>query len=241
MARPANAAVRETRRQSSPRELQSMDVSKALTAAEHSRRQFILNFAASRDTQLLIPGKKSDAVKAAEEWVAVWLRQNGYRDVKHDFFRYTVDARLWAAHVGDDIDFPFAFMRGRFEASVSDGSEADDKRPDSEPSLDAKDIEAGQGDVDSAATPPPPATPVGLRSPKRQQTREKQQSAPSTPLGRRQRSTTYPESPHKTALRDRSISLTSFDKPPKAGQDKIPLLARLGRSWSRRFSSASTS
>jgi hypothetical protein len=75
-----------------------MNVLKALTAAEHSRRQFILNFAASRDTQLLVPGKKADAVKAAEEWVAVWLSQNGYQAVNNDLFKYTVDARLWSAH-----------------------------------------------------------------------------------------------------------------------------------------------
>lgn len=75
-----------------------MNVLKALTAAEHSRRQFILNFAASRDTQLLVPGKKADAVKAAEEWVALWLSQNGYQTVNNEFFKYTVDARLWSAH-----------------------------------------------------------------------------------------------------------------------------------------------
>ena len=98
MARPANAAVREIRRRSTALDLERINVLKALTAAEHSRRQFILNFAASRDTQLLIPGKKSDAVKAAEEWVAVWLGQNGYQAVKNDFFKYTVDARLWSTH-----------------------------------------------------------------------------------------------------------------------------------------------
>ncbi|KAL2174127.1 uncharacterized protein P884DRAFT_263990 [Thermothelomyces heterothallicus CBS 202.75] len=69
---------------------------------------------------------------------------------------------------------------------------------------------------------------------------QKQQSAPSTPLTRRQRSTTYPK-PHEISLRDRSMSLTGFDamKSPKAGQEKVPFLARLGRSWSRRLSSAS--
>jgi hypothetical protein len=98
MARPANAAVRESRRRSTPLDVERMNVMKALTAAEYSRRQFILNFAASRDTQLLIPGQKSDAVKAAEEWVAVWLNQTGFDNVNNEFFKYTVDARLWIAH-----------------------------------------------------------------------------------------------------------------------------------------------
>jgi hypothetical protein len=79
-------------------DLERMNVLKALTAAEHSRRQFILNFAASRDTQLLVPGKKADAVKAAEEWVALWLSQNGYQTVNNELFKHTVDARLWSAH-----------------------------------------------------------------------------------------------------------------------------------------------
>lgn len=75
-----------------------MNVIKALTAAEYSRRQFILNFAASRDTQLLIPGQKSDAIKVAEEWVAAWLSQSGFDNVNSEFFRYTVDSRLWTTH-----------------------------------------------------------------------------------------------------------------------------------------------
>jgi hypothetical protein len=94
----ANAAVRERRRRSTPLDLERMNVQKALTAAEYSRRQFILNFAASRDTQLLVPGQKSDAVKAAEEWVALRLAQNGYQAVNNEFFKYSVDARLWSAH-----------------------------------------------------------------------------------------------------------------------------------------------
>lgn len=98
MAVPANAAVRESRRKATAQEWERMNVLKALTAAEHSRRQFILNFAASRDTALLVPGHKADAVKAAEEWVAVWFSQSGYDRVDNEFFKYTVDARLWATH-----------------------------------------------------------------------------------------------------------------------------------------------
>jgi hypothetical protein len=98
MAAPANAAVRENRRRSTPLDLERINVIKALTAAEYSRRQFILNFAATRNTNLLIPGQKSDAVKAAEEWVAAWLTQTDYDSEDQDFFRYSVDARLWSAH-----------------------------------------------------------------------------------------------------------------------------------------------
>lgn len=98
MARPANVAVRENRRRSTPLDLERINVMKALTAAEHSRRQFILNFAASKDTRLLIPGQKSSAVKAAEEWVAVWLNKTGLDNVNSEFFKYTVDARLWITH-----------------------------------------------------------------------------------------------------------------------------------------------
>ena len=98
MAAPANAAVRENRRRSTTLDLERVNVMKALTAAEYSRRQFILNFAASRDTQLLVPGQKSDAVKSAEEWVVAWLAKNGHHAVKADFFKYTVDARLWNTH-----------------------------------------------------------------------------------------------------------------------------------------------
>jgi hypothetical protein len=41
--------------------------------------------------------------------------------------------------------------------------------------------------------------------------------------------------------RKRSMSLTSIDelKTPKAAQEKLPFIARLGRSWSRRLSSSS--
>ncbi|KAK4107360.1 hypothetical protein N656DRAFT_698185, partial [Canariomyces notabilis] len=107
----ANAAVRERRRRSTPVDLERIDVLKALTAAEYSRRQFILNFAASRDTQLLVPGQKSAAVKAAEEWVATCFAQNDMATANNDYFKYMVDARLWATHVGNDVEFPFSFMR----------------------------------------------------------------------------------------------------------------------------------
>ncbi|KAK3309448.1 uncharacterized protein B0T15DRAFT_3560 [Chaetomium strumarium] len=146
MAVPANAAVRENRRRATALELERINVIKALTAAEYSRRQFILNFAATRDTKLLIPGRKSDAVKAAEEWVAAWLSQTDYVGDDQELFKYSVDARLWATHVGSSIEFPFAFMRGSIEVSPSETSnEAELKDHGSEAFLlkeiDVRDVE----------------------------------------------------------------------------------------------------
>lgn len=97
MNNPANAAIREQRRRSTAFDIEQMNIMKALTAAEYSRRQFVLNFAASKDTQLLVPGKKADAIKEAEEWAVKYLNDNGFSIVNNDFFKYTVDARLWAA------------------------------------------------------------------------------------------------------------------------------------------------
>ncbi|KAK0631339.1 hypothetical protein B0T14DRAFT_392408, partial [Immersiella caudata] len=111
MTMPANAAIREQRRRSTHLDIEQMNVMKALTAAEYSRRQFVLNFAASKDTRLLIPGQKAEATKEAEEWAVAYLNRNGFSAVANDLFKYTVDARLWAALVGDETEFPFAFMR----------------------------------------------------------------------------------------------------------------------------------
>jgi len=97
MNNPANAAIREQRRRSTAFDIEQINIMKALTAAEYSRRQFVLNFAASKDTQLLVPGKKADVIKEAEEWAVKYLNDNGLSTVNNDFFKYTVDARLWAA------------------------------------------------------------------------------------------------------------------------------------------------
>jgi len=220
-----------------------MNVLKALTAAEYSRRQFILNFAASRDTQLLIPGQKSDAVKAAEEWVAGWLSQNGYQNVNNEFFKYTVDARLWSTHgtflescllrsltptVGDDVEFPFAFMRGTPETSPSEISsiEAEKMRPKSEAFLIGQDVDLRNGEMI-------PVAPAPAASPRKPQ----EQSATSAPQTRRRRSI---KQSVDVSDKKRSMSLNSIDelKNPKVSQDKFPFLVRLGRSWSRRVSAA---
>lgn len=107
----SNTSVRERRRRSNPHTIEQMDILRAITAAEYSRRQFVLNFAASRDTKLLVPGKKADVIKQAEEWVAQWMNANGYGIITHDHFKYTVDERLWYDLVGADLAFPFSFMR----------------------------------------------------------------------------------------------------------------------------------
>ena len=95
MTIPANAAIREQRRRSTTFDIEQMNVMKALTAAEYSRRQFVLNFAASKDTRLLIPGQKAEAIKEAEEWTVAYLNEHGFSAVANDLFKYTVDARLW--------------------------------------------------------------------------------------------------------------------------------------------------
>ncbi|KAK4129693.1 hypothetical protein N657DRAFT_91018 [Parathielavia appendiculata] len=233
MAAPANAAVRERRRRSTPLDLERMNVMKALTAAEHSRRQFILNFAASIDTQLLVPGQKSNAVKAAEEWVALQLAQDGYQAVNSDFFKYSVDVRLWSTHVGNDLEFPFAFMRGKGEAPSSDSSEADYKDVNSE-ALAGQENDIRKGEVISmAASPQSFAKSSQIMSPR------KQQFTPLTPQTRRQRSITTPGSADNS-VNKRSWSLNTLDElnDSKTNQGRFPFLVRLGRSWSRRRSAA---
>ncbi|KAK4236616.1 hypothetical protein C8A03DRAFT_45416 [Achaetomium macrosporum] len=229
MAVPANAAVRENRRRSTPLDLERINVIKALTAAEYSRRQFILNFAASRDTKLLVPGRKSDAIKAAEEWVAAWLSQSGYETSDHEFFKYSVDARLWSIHVGGDIEFPFAFMRGNIEAAPSESSnEAELKNHGSEAFL-LKEIDLRDGEI----------TPPAVQSP-RGSWRKQQQRKP--PLSTLQNDTQHPTKHYEPAeipsRKKRSLSSTSLED-PKASPGKSPFLVRLGRSWSRRLSSSS--
>ena len=54
-------------------------------------------------------------------------------------------------------------------------------------------------------------------------------------------STRHRDTADITSDRKRSMSLTSIDelKTPTAPQEKLPFIARLGRSWSRRLSSSS--
>ncbi|GAB1309941.1 hypothetical protein MFIFM68171_00151 [Madurella fahalii] len=220
----ANVAVRERRRRSTPVDLERMEIMKALTAAEHSRRQFILNFAASRDTRLLIPGQKSNAVKAAEEWVADWFARNAMESANSEYFKYMVDARLWTAHVGDELDFPFAFMRGKPEESLSSSSshETGPDRPKSEAFLVEQSIQKGGVDLS------PPVAVMAL---------PRTSSTPPHPSGKpskRRRSIKTVETADKSSEKRRSLSWTAVEelKVPKLGRDKFPFLVRFGR-WSR--------
>lgn len=225
---PANAAIREQRRRSSPLHIEQMNVMKALTAAEYSRRQFVLNYAASRDTQLLVPGQKADAIKQAEEWATAWLNQNGFGTSSGDLFKYTVDARLWATLVGSDIEFPFAFMHCGSDTSTPSSASSIAKRPVTE--LFPAEYEIQVHHVDNVPTvqEPPPAR------------RQSKHLAPQEqPLRREPSSKKKKQTPEAAAEKRRSLSLYSLEDvkmTKKLNQDKFPLLTRLGRSFSRRLS-----
>lgn len=98
MATPANAAIRDRRRLWTVRDVERQNLRISRVAAEHSRRQFILNFASTRDKGLLLPGGGAQAIKAAEEWATAWFKDNGLAEDSHVLFRYTVDERLWSVH-----------------------------------------------------------------------------------------------------------------------------------------------
>jgi hypothetical protein len=127
--------------------------------------------------------------------------------------------------VGDDVDFPFTFMRGSFETSSEISSvEAEKARPKSEG------FPVGLDDLYDGEIIPV-ATPASAKSPKKTQ-------ASSAPQTRRQRSTRHREP--ADVDKKRSLSLNSLDdlKPPKTSPEKFPFFTRLGRSWSRRLSAA---
>ncbi|KAK1752639.1 hypothetical protein QBC47DRAFT_61495 [Echria macrotheca] len=247
MNNPANIAVREQRRRSSAFDVEQMNVMKALTAAEYSRRQFVLNFAASKDTQLLVPGQKADAIKEAEEWAVSYLNQNGFSTVTNDFFKYTVDARLWNKLVGPEPDFPFAFMRRAFEPSTpsidSENTASNAApRPGSEVFSDGYDI--GVTRLDQVLTRestqpelPPARRPSKLEQRERERTDTLPEQNGQPPA--RQRSSKKKEPASEGEGKRRSLSTYGFEDlkmTKKLNQDKFPLLVRLGRSFSRRMS-----
>ncbi|KAK3693456.1 hypothetical protein B0T22DRAFT_40790 [Podospora appendiculata] len=251
MASAANTAVREKRRRSSAQDIEKLNVLKALTAAEYSRRQFVLNYAASRSTQLLIPGRKSGAIKEAEEWVVGWLSQNGFGTVTNEFFKYMVDSRLWTTFVGDDIAFPFTFMHQVVKAPPShDQSVTGSAHPShqSETTLTNSAVEDSpqqrRGSNSTTTKPPSQHTTSSVKQPTQPQ-------PPSFTAGKKSRpedSTTTTTTTHE---KKRSLSLNSIDdlkwhsstsSSKKANtngtsQDKFPFLMRLSRSWSQRLAS----
>jgi len=223
----ANTAVRERRRRSSQGTLQRMDAMKAMTAAEYSRRQFILNYAASTDTTLLIPGRKADVTKAAEDWVGAWLLSQhnaasgpaatgAEMRVTDAYFKYTVDARLWSALVGDDTPFPFTFMRAAIspspdskpdETSTDPASPARRRRNKSEGFLLDKTIQ-----VDLLAS-------VATAKAQQQQQQQQQQQAPN--LSHKKSSGGKSEGEKKEQRSRRSSKAGSVDKPTATASELV--------------------
>ncbi|KAJ4287903.1 hypothetical protein N0V88_007523 [Collariella sp. IMI 366227] len=216
MSLPANAAVRERRRKSSPRQLARINVIQALTAAEYSRRQFILNFAASRHFELLLPGRKADAVKAAEEWVSASFAKEGYHHVDAEFYKYTVDSQLWSTYVGDEVDFPFSFMQERADISI-------DTKRKSEAFSTTEEIDVRDGEI------------FDLTKSSTSSSRRSQASPSPTQQTTRQRSSKNRESiiPESFQRRSQTFNTIEYGEAPKP---KGSLLKRLSRTWSRRKS-----
>lgn len=117
--------------------------------------------------------------------------------------------------------------------------DADMNRVKSELLLDDQLIQVRNLDLIATATltAEPETEALQPRSPKTQQ----RQSPPSPPQVPRRRSTKKRDpSETYTAKKKRSLSLTSLEemKKPKLAQEKVPFFMRLGRSLSRRMSSA---
>ncbi|KAK3335279.1 hypothetical protein B0T19DRAFT_3992 [Cercophora scortea] len=250
MASAANTAVREKRRRSSAQDIEKLNVLKALTAAEYSRRQFVLNYAASRSTQLLIPGRKSGAIKEAEEWVVGWLSQNGFGTITNEFFKYMVDSRLWTTFVGDDIAFPFTFMHQVVQAQrAHDQSVTGSTHPshESETTLTNSSVDDSPKQRRGSSS-----TGTNMKPPSQHKLSTEKQSPTPAP---QPQTLTEKDSTAAAAAREkkRSLSLNSIDdlkwpststnskKPDTnrdgSSQDKFPFLMRLSRSWSQRLAS----
>ncbi|EAA36336.1 hypothetical protein GE21DRAFT_2405 [Neurospora crassa] len=228
MTSAANMAVREKRRGTSQQDIDQMEVRKALTAAEYSRRQFVLNFAASKDIQLLIPGKKAQAIKEAEEWTVIWLAQNQLTTVSNDFFKYTVDLRLWCKLVGDEIPFPFAFMK--CPNNPSDG-ENRSRAP------------TPKGDAfltrHAVETTPDPSSAPNLPASKQVKRQSLQRSeSDNETVTRRHTDMKNAKTTEIPLNKARSLSLDSADDDLKVRKKSSNrFLMRLSRSWARRVSS----
>lgn len=261
MTVPANAAIREARRRSTPFDIEQMNIMKALTAAEYSRRQFVLNFAASKDTRLLIPGQKAEVTKEAEEWAVAYFNQNGFSVVANDLFRYTVDARLWSILVGEDTEFPFAFMRRGTDGSntpttIATYNQAGEARPRPMSEIFPANYEVGVCHLDQVLTReslpdlPTARRPSSVEKQERERAFKLTTPHPQPPTlqpatteqpspPQRQRSSRKKEPTDATAQKRRSLSSYGFEDlkmTKKLNQEKFPLLGRWGRSFSRRMS-----
>lgn len=226
-------AVREKRRGASQQDIDQMEVRKAMTAAEYSRRQFVLNFAASKDIQLLIPGKKADAIKEAEEWTVVWLAQHQLTTVSNDFFKYTVDSRLWSKLVGDDIPFPFTFMK-----CPNNPSDGENRSRAPTPKGEAFLINHAVEITNNTASAPTTSAP-NLPTSKQVKRQPLQRSGSDIETVTRRHTDIKKAKTAEIPLdKARSLSLDSVDddlKVPKKSSNRF--LVRLSRSWSRRVSS----
>lgn len=116
--------------------------------------------------------------------------------------------------------------------------DADMNRVKSELLLDDQLIQARNLDLIATATltAEPETEALQPRSPKTQQ----RQFPPSPPQVPRRQSTKKRDPSETYTAKKRSLSLTSLEelKKPKLAQEKVPFFMRLGRSLSRRMSSA---
>jgi hypothetical protein len=139
--------------------------------------------------------------------------------------------------VGGELDFPFAFMRGKVEASAKSSEDAAHNDPEGEMVLLGNETDPGDGETTPVASPQTQSPRGSLKG----RSWMKRHSAPSTPPARQQRQTGQQRSADVSSGKKRTMSLVSVEgmKGPKAAtQERSPFLVRLGRSWSRRLSAA---
>ncbi|KAM7207229.1 hypothetical protein V8F20_002495 [Naviculisporaceae sp. PSN 640] len=235
----SNTSVRERRRRSNPIDIEQMDILRALTAAEYSRRQFVLNYAASRDTKLLIPGQKADTIKQAEEWVVQWMNQNGYGTIANDHFKYAVDERLWDDLVGGDIPFPFSFMRAGIPQVNYTGTQLSSAAPTNSNNTQSATTQSSQPRRGSLLS--------GLTASSSKRERKRSLTSSTLAATVEANGTTkkgFPVVNGPLLEKKRSMSLTSLEaddlkmgrKTSTTEKEKFPFLVRWSRSWGRRTS-----
>lgn len=128
------------------------------------------------------------------------------------------------AVVGVDLDFPFAFMRGKTEESLSSSSSrlVEPDRPKSGMFLVEHSIQTQSVDL---------SPPITITAPPRT---DSTASYPSQTQPKRRRSTKAVEATNESSEKRRRVSWTSVEelKMPKLGRGKFSFLVGFGR-WSR--------